>query len=577
MSERVLSTFDRMAKKGSVTFDASEVREPSKEDSTPTGGASPAEDIFRRRKRASSLDFRKFLPERFSDVAEHYHVEKSAFGEGGYGSVFLAQDKESKRTVAIKKVTVRDQKSRETFEKEIKVMKELDHPNICKLLETFSKDKWIFFVMEFCEGGELFDRIVDNGCISEPLTVDIVGQVSSALRYAHGRQIAHRDMKPENICLCSKNPENTQVKVIDWGLSALFNEAAMKTAVGSLSYAAPEVLQRSPEYGCECDIWSLGVVAYVMLCGKPPFWGSQKNMISKMMAHQYPMTGEPWPSISDHGKEFLRGCLKANPQERLSIEAVLESPWLKSQPTEGVQEAVAKQILKNMKKFSNFSLFRSMCAASVARQLDHNHLQDIHKVFRDMDVNGDGVLSLEEVAAGFRKIYGEDSPGQSEIEEFFKSADLDGSGEIDYTEFCAAGMGRKAALEEDVLWAAFRQFDQTGTGKISVPELTSVLQSVNVNDMFTKEVCEEVAEEILKKYDADGDGGIDFSEWQMLMRTKSAAEPNYNPDEQPALKQREISRALNVINSQEEAYQLLLQVSPEVSQGPKPPKSMVSL
>lgn len=259
--------------------------------------------------------------------------------------------------MAIKKVTVRDQKGRETIDKEIAVMKELDHPNICKLLETFVHQKWIFFVMEFCEGGELFDRIVDNGCISEPLTVDIVSQVASALRYAHSRGIAHRDMKPENICLCSKDPSNTQVKVIDWGLSALFSESMMKTAVGSLSYAAPEVLQRSTEYGCECDIWSLGVVAYVMLCGKPPFWGSQKTMLSKMLEEKYPMNGEPWPSISQEGKDLIRGCLKANPKNRLTIEGLLESPWVKSKPAGVVNEEVAKSVLKNLKHFSKLSLF----------------------------------------------------------------------------------------------------------------------------------------------------------------------------------------------------------------------------
>merc|ERR1719330_2330003 len=169
------------------------------------------------------------------------------------------------RRVAIKKVIIHDQEKKKAFQKESDIMKALDHPNICKLLETYEQGRFMFFVMEYCEGGEVFERIMDHGLIVERETADIVKQAASALYYAHNAGIAHRDMKPENICFCSPEANNNQIKVIDWGLGFYFGEARMKSAVGSPSYAAPEVLDAKPGaagYSSACDVWSLGVMMY---------------------------------------------------------------------------------------------------------------------------------------------------------------------------------------------------------------------------------------------------------------------------------------------------------------------------
>lgn len=401
-------------------------------------------------------------------------------------------------------------------------MKDLDHPNICKLLETYEQGRFMFFVMEFCEGREVFDRIMEQGLIQESTTAEIVRQSASALLYVHNRGIAHRDMKPENICFCSKDVTNNHVKLIDWGLGFYFGQGRMNSAVGSLTYAAPEVLEAKEKQGytAACDLWSLGVVTYVMLCGKPPFWGNYNEQLRRMKRETFPMSDSTWQQISRPAKELIRGLLRADPKQRMKLEDVLRNPWLRLQDSHaGMDTRIASQVLMNLRQFSRTSQFFSICVASVARQLDHRSLRDVHKVFSEMDTNGDGVLELHEVREGFQKFFGKESAQVKDVEQVFARLDLDGSGVIDYTEFCAAGIGERVSLEEDVLWAAFKAFDvQDDDGRITKDEITQVLRSVDINKLWTAEVCQDVAEEIFANFDQNGDGSLDFEEFVKLMR-----------------------------------------------------------
>jgi len=484
---------------------------------------SPENRVSQRSMR-TSFSAKVFMPERISaDISKRYQIDSRELAAGGYGKVYIAKDKSfGERQVAIKKVVKTDEEKTESFMKEVAIMKELDHPNICKLMETYDTGRFMYFVMEFCEGGEVFDRIMDLGNISEDMCADIVKQVASALKYAHARGIAHRDLKPENICFCTRDLNDSQVKVIDWGLGFYFEFGRMRSSVGSLTYAAPEVLSASgSRYGAECDIWSLGVVAYVMLCGKPPFWGTHSEQLRRMKQERYPITGDPWDSISKEAKDFVKASLKAAPRQRLSIDQIMEHPWFVSNHC--VMDAESqKEVLSNLKRFSANSSFFNLCVASVARQLDHKALGSVHKVFSALDTNGDGVLSLSEVRDGFVKLFGADSQEVADVENLFRTVDLDGSGVIDYTEFCAAGIGQQMSTQEDVLWAAFKTFDKDDDGTISVKEISDVLSQADVKKVWTQEVCQKVAQDIFDKFDKDGDGTITFKEWLQIMRDGEA-------------------------------------------------------
>jgi len=508
------------------------------------------------------------MQERFEvSLDSHYKIEKrfGTVGEGGYGSVFVARDKgvENGRLVAIKKVVKKTEMLAEAIHKEVRVMKELDHPNICRLLESFEDERIIYLVMEYCEGGELFDRIVQEKSFDEQNAANIVVQVASALRYAHSRNIAHRDLKPENVCFCKKETDaQGQVKVIDWGLSGLFEgDDMLQTAVGSLSYTAPEVLRRSIAYDTSCDLWSLGVLIYVMLSGKPPFWGNQQVIVQRILHAKYPMTGHPWDLISSEAKSIIKGLLVVDPSERMGITDVMDHSWLRDRHTNVSNPQAASAILDNMRNYKGLSTFRSLCVSAVARHLDHHDLEAVHMVFRELDKNGDGVLSLDEVKNGFRRIYGDKVGTDADIEKLFRAMDIGCSGSIDYTEFCAAAVNFKSGVTEDVLWSAFRAFDLDNTGMISVGELARTLEAGLKIPGADTDSFHQAAQVFIERYDVSGDRMIDFEEWKHMIQD---FEPNKKIDDdldtQPDLSKREISRKLasgKKIPSND-AYDLLL-------------------
>eukprot|EP00933_Yihiella_yeosuensis_P079814 TRINITY_DN9323_c0_g1_i2.p1 TRINITY_DN9323_c0_g1~~TRINITY_DN9323_c0_g1_i2.p1 ORF type:complete len:641 (+),score=116.65 TRINITY_DN9323_c0_g1_i2:99-2021(+) len=445
------------------------------------------------------------------EISNRYDIDSRHIGEGGFGKVFVAREKRGNRKVAIKQVHIHCGSKLESFKNEAEIMKDLDHPNICRLIETYQQGRNMYFVMEYLEGRELFDRIMEDEVTEESASADVARQIVRALKYAHGRGIAHRDIKPENVVFCSSDKCENHIKVIDWGLGFYFGEGKMTSAVGSLSYAAPEVL-KAQRGGClamasslkggytaACDLWSLGVLTYVMLSGRPPFFGIFKEQLNAMSNERYPMSDATWQATSEHAK-------------------VLAHPWLKIDQRSVVESAVRNQILSNMRQFSNTGHFYTMCVASIARQLDHQSLHDVHKVFCELDVNNDGVLELDEVVQGFEKLFEKNSQEMQDIKDIFHRLDLDGSGTIDYTEFCAAGIGERMCLEESTLWCAFKAFDFQGVDdKITTAEVCHVLEDSDVNSVWSSEVCREVAEEIMA-FDTDQDGSLDFDEFVALMR-----------------------------------------------------------
>jgi len=249
-------------------------------------------------------------------------------GEGAFSIVYKGTRKSDNKVVAIKCVNKVGQSPDviKLLKREISVMQKLHNPNIVCLLDVYENDESITMVLEYVDGGELYDHIIERGSYSEKEAADITAQLLSALSYMHENGVAHRDLKPENL-LCEKG--SNVVKIADFGLSKDFSMASvMQTCCGSPSYVSPEVLSGGV-YDTSCDVWSLGVITYVLLSGYLPFFAdTQPELFDKIMEGSFEFSQPIWENISDEAKDFVTQCLILDASSRPSAAQLLKHPWI---------------------------------------------------------------------------------------------------------------------------------------------------------------------------------------------------------------------------------------------------------
>lgn len=433
-----------------------------------------------------------------------FKPDKDMLGSGTYGAVFVATHKVTKEPRAIKAIAKSKVKNPETFKNEIEIMKKLDHPNIIKLYEIYEDVRYIYLVMELCKGGELFERISNKGHFTEKEAMDLFSQIIHALYYCHSFNICHRDLKPENF-LYLNDAEDSPIKVIDFGLSKIAQaDSEMSTRAGTPYYISPEVLDG--KYNQSCDIWSAGVILYILLCGYPPFYGnSDREILDAVKTGDFNFEGEEWESVSDDAKDLISKML-TKPAQRLTASQVLEHTWFKTEKKKD-KININVQILKN---FIAATKLQKVVLTCMASQLSENEIMDLGKIFLSLDKNGDGTLTFEELTEGLSKL---PDFNTKEIQDLMASMDTDKSGKIDYTEFLAATMEKTLYLKEEKLYMAFKMFDKDDDGKITASELKEVLGS---QDMY-QDKDSKFWDDLVKEVDLNGDGVIDYNEFIVMM------------------------------------------------------------
>mmetsp|Transcript_3807 Transcript_3807/g.3603 ORF Transcript_3807/g.3603 Transcript_3807/m.3603 type:complete len:304 (+) Transcript_3807:20-931(+) len=252
-------------------------------------------------------------------VADKYDIVR-AIGDGGFGQVKLGRHKETKLERAIKFIPLSSiDKSKITqLMEEVNILKKLDHPNIIKIFEVYQDEKYLSMVTELCTGGELFDRIKELDYFSENQAAKYMFDITSAIKYCHEAGIVHRDLKPENLLLENKTP-TARLKLIDFGTSQEFNKGKkMKKFIGTSYYVAPEVINGS--YDQKCDVWSLGVILYIMLSGTPPFNGPDDDAIyANILKRPLSFSSSRWNFISKEAKDLIKLMLNKTPEKRIDI------------------------------------------------------------------------------------------------------------------------------------------------------------------------------------------------------------------------------------------------------------------
>eukprot|EP00066_Takifugu_rubripes_P023269 XP_011612535.1 PREDICTED: calcium/calmodulin-dependent protein kinase type 1-like isoform X1 [Takifugu rubripes] len=306
-----------------------------------------------------------------ADVKDHYDFKK-VLGMGAFSEVFLAEEKKTKRLVAIKCIQKKALKGKEnSIENEVAVLQKIKHPNIVSLEDLFESKSHRYLVMQLVSGGELFDRIIAKGFYTEKDASKLIQQVLDAVKYLHDIGIIHRDLKPENLLYYSMD-EDSKIMISDFGLSKIEEvDNMMSTACGTPGYVAPEVLAQIP-YSKTVDCWSIGVISYILLCGYPPFYDeSDANLFAQIIKAQYEFDSPYWDDISDSAKDFIVHLMEKDPNKRYTCEQALQHPWIAGDTAldRNIHESISAQIKKNFAKLKWKQAFNATAVIRHMKQL----------------------------------------------------------------------------------------------------------------------------------------------------------------------------------------------------------------
>ncbi|XP_062006217.1 calcium-dependent protein kinase 20-like [Rosa rugosa] len=461
-------------------------------------------------KRVSSvgLQIDSVLGRKTGNIKDLYSLGRK-LGQGQFGTTFLCVEKRTNKEFACKSIAKRKLTTQEDVEdvrREIQIMHHLaGHPNVIQIVGAHEDAVAVHVIMELCAGGELFDRIIQRGHYTERKAAKLAKIIVGVVEACHSLGVMHRDLKPENFLFVDQE-EEAPLKTIDFGLSVFFRPGETFTdVVGSPYYVAPEVLRKN--YGQACDVWSAGVIIYILLSGVPPFWDeTEQGIFEQVLKGELDFISEPWPSISESAKDLVRRMLMRDPKKRITAHEVLRHPWVQ---VDGVapDKPLDSAVLTRLKQFSAMNKLKKIAIRVIAESLSEEEIAGLKEMFKMIDTDNSGHITLEELKTGLERV-GADLK-DSEITWLMQSADVDNSGTIDYGEFIAAMLHLNKIQKEDHLFAAFSYFDKDGSGYITRDELQQACEKFGLQDVQLDDIIREV--------DQDNDGRIDYSEFVAMM------------------------------------------------------------
>ncbi|RZC66661.1 hypothetical protein C5167_010351 [Papaver somniferum] len=456
------------------------------------------------------------------DFDRRYSIGK-LLGHGQFGYTFVATDKVNGDRVAVKRIDKNKMVlpiAVEDVKREVKILQALTgHENVVQFHNAFEDDSYVYIAMELCEGGELLDRILSkkDSRYTEKDAAVIVRQMLRVAAECHLNGLVHRDMKPENFLFKSAKLDSP-LKATDFGLSDFIKPGRkFPDIVGSAYYVAPEVLKRKS--GPESDVWSIGVITYILLCGRRPFWDKTEDGIFKEVLKNKPdFRRKPWPSISHSAKDFIKKLLVKDPRARLTAAQALSHPWVR-EGGNASEIPIDISVLSNMRQFVKYGRLKQFALRALASTLNEDEMSDLRDQFDAIDVDKNGSISLEEMRHALAK----DLPWKMKeprVLEILQAIDSNTDGLVDFPEFVAATLHVHQLEEHDSeKWqlrsrAAFEKFDMDRDGYITPDELkahTGLKGSIDP---------------LLEEADIDKDGKISLSEFRRLLRTASIGSRN---------------------------------------------------
>jgi len=457
----------------------------------------------------------QLIIENSGDIHCHYDLTQ-VLGKGAFGVVKKGRIKATGAARAVKEILKEKMRTtRYLLQKEIEIMKLIDHPNLLMLHEIFEDQTTMYLVLEMCEGGALDDLLKKMKRFTEKQGALAMQQIIRAVFYLHNHSICHRDMKAENVLVMKKaSLEKNTLKVSDFGLSCMAEpkELLNKTA-GTPTHMAPEV--HAKRYGLACDLWSCGVIAFELLSGHLPFRAdSKEELINKVCHGHVSFATDVWLEVSQEALDFVNRLLDKDQNRRLTAQKALKSAFIAELAPKPEELALPVRTLRDLRKFRAQNKLKRAALHVVASMLADEHVAKARKAFVSLDLNGDGSFTIEELKERLRKTSGKDAKQAAKVDE--KEVFRDNpTGETElkdfsYTEFLAATFDRKKVMDAGVMEAAFSSFDKNGDGKVSISELAT-------GKLIGKLTMDELSDS-LEAIDIDGDGELDYKEFMRMMR-----------------------------------------------------------
>ncbi|KAF1881060.1 hypothetical protein Lal_00023092 [Lupinus albus] len=447
------------------------------------------------------------------NLKEYYNLGVE-LGKGQYGITSLCIEKATGKKYACKsiaKVKFLVDDDVEDVRREIQIMHHLvGSPNVISIEDAYEDSVAVHVVMELCAGGELFDRIVEKGHYTERKAAKLAKTIVSVVEACHSLGVMHRDLKPENFLFVDEKEDST-LKAIDFGMSVFFKPGDVFTdMVGSPYYIAPEVLCKN--YGPEADVWSAGVIIYILLCGTPPFWGeSEHEIFEEVLDGDLDFSSDPWPTISESAKDLIRKMLVKDPRNRITAHEDFEQnirnghPWIQ---VDGVapDKPIDSAVLSRLKQFSATNKLKKMALRIIAENLSEEEISGLKEMFKMIDTDNSGQITFEKLKIGV-KTFGANLT-ESEIYDLMQmthiqwtghllnNTNVDNSGTIDYGEFLAATLHLNKVDREN--------------------HLMEVATSLKMN--FNKLVKNRLYWIAIMSYKLYQDGRIDYNEFVAMMQ-----------------------------------------------------------
>jgi len=432
--------------------------------------------------------------DKFKCLEKRWDISKDPLGEGGFGTVHLAKNRKTGKNRALKAMRLKEQEEWNDFHNEISIMKKIKrHHNICHILDSAEDKRFGYIVMQACSGGELFDAITQKGLTEREAALAVVDMLN-AVRHIHAKHIIHRDLKPENLLYKDKEP-GAPLKVIDFGLAVIVEPRHLvDECCGTTSYMAPEVL--TGPYDTQCDLWSVGVIVYFMLCGYLPFMGrNDEEKESKILRGQYSFKGNSWNTISAEAKDFISKLLVQNPKTRMTDKQAIKHPWIVKRANLST-EPLGDEIAKNLKNYAANNKFEKAVRHKMATNLTSGELQRLRNMFEELDTEDTGEIPF----ADLKKVMLANATEDTGLEAVLASLDVDGDGTIDWKEFVAACIQDHTLYNQENLEKVFASLDTDHSGALGTAEIEAF---IGANHELGREIRQKLREKRGLAADAD--------------------------------------------------------------------------